>query len=1093
MKGRLQIARGAQAVERVLLEQVGARIERATREPAELSLPLRVVVPSRSLRSHLQCELVRSFGALAGVRVQTLSLLALEIVERSGAAPPRGELLVPILVRRLAAAEPALRARLHDLRDGYGAVAGAVSDLLDAGFEAVHAEAAEEALAETLGSGEETARARAVLRVAAGVSTALARAGLAHRSELFRSAREALSVAAPEGLVTAGAIWVHGFSDATGVQAELLELLVRRCGAWVLLDRPPDPAQPGRDLGSAFGDRFAARMQGAAAEVEAREDPGGLPRVEALHAPGLQAEVRAVAGRIRSLLDAGACPERVAVVARRLDPYRAPLRTHLRRLGVPFSGVGAHGPPGPERRRLVLLLGLLEQRERTPTERWLDALERLPGEGDGGGATPLSPGLRADLLLALHGLGASRIDEVARLRPAENAEALRLPVRSGLVAGAGEGEAGGGEVWAPHRRLDADRLAAAVRAADALCVRLSRWPARAPLGRHVEELLGLAREDLGWGDDAPGARALGEALRESDLAAPREFELEAGELPLFAERCLAGAAVEEVGGHGGGVQVLDVMEARARTFDHLFLVGLNRDVFPRTVTEDPLIPDRVRRRLRVVLPDLPVKAEGTDEERHLFAQLLASAPRITLSCALSDDDGKARPVSPLLDRLRWAEHVGTPQNVPSLLARRSLAEDTGPRPAHEHATLAGLYGGRKRFGAALRAALDERVRERGGAVGGLAPLAEARLAVLCELDPTGARRRELGPYFGFLGSPREPADPRAGDLAITAVESVARCPWQTFLRRLLRVEPVPDPHAALPAAGDARLLGILVHDVLDAVVKRAAPERSHDLAEALACEPVAVPWPDEAALAALVRERAEALVLREGIGLPGFARVLALHALDRVRIAGGEAWPDGSDGALVVGAELNGSAGVGSRRLRFRADRVDRVGAKLRIVDYKSGRPFSRHKTASARGEKLLERVRNGKQLQTVAYARAGRELGVEEVEGRYLYLDPADRWPARAFDVRAGDASFEEAFDLSVGAILAAWDEGCFVPRLADAESEEEPHTCEGCEVKEACLRGDSGARQRLFRWSRDATQTPERCGAERALLGVWTLGGGS
>ena len=100
------------------------------------------------------------------------------------------------------------------------------------------------------------------------------------------------------------------------------------------------------------------------------------------------------------------------------------------------------------------------------------------------------------------------------------------------------------------------------------------------------------------------------------------------------------------------MQLLSVMEARARTFDHLLLVGLNRGVFPRVVSEDPLLPDGVRRALRDVLPELPVKREGVDEERFLFAQLMASSESVVLSWSATDDGGRARPPSPLVERLR---------------------------------------------------------------------------------------------------------------------------------------------------------------------------------------------------------------------------------------------------------------------------------------------------------------------------------------------------------------------------------------------------------------------------------------------------------
>jgi len=64
-------------------------------------------------------------------------------------------------------------------------------------------------------------------------------------------------------------------------------------------------------------------------------------------------------------------------------------------------------------------------------------------------------------------------------------------------------------------------------------------------------------------------------------------------------------------GGGAGVALLSVTEARGLTFDRLAVVGLTRDRFPRAIRPDPLLPDPLRARLRDLLPDLPVKAEGT--------------------------------------------------------------------------------------------------------------------------------------------------------------------------------------------------------------------------------------------------------------------------------------------------------------------------------------------------------------------------------------------------------------------------------------------------------------------------------------------------
>jgi hypothetical protein len=79
-------------------------------------------------------------------------------------------------------------------------------------------------------------------------------------------------------------------------------------------------------------------------------------------------------------------------------------------------------------------------------------------------------------------------------------------------------------------------------------------------------------------------------------------------------------------------------------------------------------------------------------------------------------------------------------------------------------------------------------------------------------------------------------------------------------------------------------------------------------------------------------------------------------------------------------------------------------------------------------------------------------------------------------------------AFDASVAALLAARDAGAFIPRLRRPDRDEEPSACRNCELRPACLRGDSGARMRLAAWAES-----QRVGSEleRAALAVWRLPG--
>ena len=130
---------------------------------------------------------------------------------------------------------------------------------------------------------------------------------------------------------------MHGFADVTGVAADLLVVLVRVFKGTVILDRPPDPAFPGRDdLGRAYLTRLEERMAHLDSETDAGADEA--PEIGLAEAPDAEAEARWVAERIRDLLDRGIQAEEVGVVGRTLELMALPLRRHFHRLGVPFSG-----------------------------------------------------------------------------------------------------------------------------------------------------------------------------------------------------------------------------------------------------------------------------------------------------------------------------------------------------------------------------------------------------------------------------------------------------------------------------------------------------------------------------------------------------------------------------------------------------------------------------------------------------------------------------------------------------------------------------------------------------------------------------------
>lgn len=1059
--GRVLIARGALAAESLVIGRVAELAAEARRDPALLAQTIRVVVPSRSLRAHAAAALVRS-GSLAGVRVQTLHGLAFEILERAGETPPRGRLLAEVLAQRHAAAEPRLRDGLGDLVDGYGAVAGTVRDLLDAGLEPVHAEAAEEALALDgmfVAPRAAVERARALVRVAARTEADLRKRGLGTLSALLRRATDLLE-ADPEAMLPSRAVLVHGFADATGVAADLLQSLLRRLGAWLVLDRPP--SWQGEGIESAFTERLAARLSPVASIDEPPPPPLAdipPPRIERFQAPGVEAEAREIARRARALLDEGARPESIGIVARDLSGYRLPLARHLRRLGVPFSALGTRGAIGPAGRRARAFLELLRRGEEVPADRWLDAVVNLPGA--------------VDLRLAFAALGAGRLRDVSTLRPelflhrkvdseGQEVRFFPLPIRHGLQQTGRDGEEvdveeGDGQVQAVRREVQSEPIREAIRLAGRVRERLGAWPEKAAARdhfSHLEEILGI----LGWNGENPLLAAL-ETLRRE---VPPRFTLDRDELRRLLALELEDAGTAELGGSGGGVPVLTAMEARGRTFEHLFLAGLNRDVFPRGVREDPLLPDDLRRVLQRVIPDVPVKLGGFDEERWLFSHLLSSSPAVTFSWQSADEDGKAVSASPLL------RDTAEAPRVPPLWSKEAVRR--GPRTAAERAVLAGLHGSRSDLAFVLPLATKDRA------------LAAARLAVLDEIDPDlrtpegRAARSRLGPYFGFVGAAGvHPRDPRRRDLFITHLEALASCPWQLFLQKLLRLEPTPDPLQMAPGS-DPLLLGNLVHAVLERIVREAGPARNG--------RPVPVSWPAEEELRDLVEQAAARLLEREGVFLNGLARALAEQVAPRLDAARSSDWAEGP--VPVVRAEDEGALQVldaqgRPRSVRFRADRVDLLAdGTLRRTDYKTGQPISDKKKEDVRRRHFLARVQAGSHLQGVAYHLAG---GV----GRYLYLRPDVE--ARVFEAGPADRELIEAFGSAIRAVLAAWDAGTFFPRVVDPAGRNEPGRCKVCEVAEACVRGDSGSRVRLLEWAdrmRGARDLPP---AEAALLEVWRL----
>jgi len=734
-------------------------------------------------------------------------------------------------------------------------------------------------------------------------------------------------------------------------------------------------------------------------------------------APGPEAEIREIAGRIRRLLDTGVRPESVALVVRRLDEtLTAAVRRQFGRLGIPFSGEGASVPSGAPARRVRALAELLLRGAEAPAAAWL--------ESAGPEAIPGGPRLAG---LVLRTVGAATIRDATVLdveAVCAGDGSLRLPV----VEGVDEHD---GRLQRRRRTVPRPLVAAIVETAGKLRRLLDRRPrstdAAALAGWFAElfRLLGPAGQPV---TDAEGA--VREILTSLETAGELRWEALA---PVVADR-LARLATAPAGGRGGGVAVLGVTEARGRTFDHLFLADLRRGVFPFRRPEDPLLPEIARRQLSAVLAEIPLAARSPLEERYLFAQLLSSAGAVTLSWAATDHDGRATNPSAFLERLSLEGRLEAPlrgEDCPLVADVFDPAHEECVRPQIEHLVATGLRGDRDTVGSMLEAVAG--------------PVGSHAARVLDLLDPPRRPEPVLGPFDGAVGAPPP------GELWVTRLEAVSRCPFRAFLERDLGIEAPPEAGAGLDRLGGA-LLGSVVHAILEALVREHGMPSDIELDAARQHDARKVEWPEPSKLEELAVREARRVAAREG--RPALALALARRALGFLERARDMDW-DGS-GPRVLGAELRGAAEIPLGRetatVRFRADRVDhRDGGILVLTDYKTGSVDN-----AVRATTRIQYARQGKLLQGAVYALANPGGAV----GRYLALKeglaPTER--TVELDGTADHAGIATAAGLAVGEILACLDTGTMFPRLDGAGT-----PCDHCAVRLACLRDDSSYRRRF------------------------------
>jgi ATP-dependent helicase/nuclease subunit B len=787
--------------------------------------PAAVVVPTRRLAAHLQVMLAERLPALLHVRFFNHDSLARAATEAAGAMLPRlaGEAVRSALLgaaletlggdlaayaKRRPGCTIALLRTLDDLREA-GVVPGSIEARLL------------------------SPRARPVLALYDRYAAALDR--LAGDGFSDRAGRMASAVPHATAFGARFRLIVHyGAYELIGVNLDLMRAVAS--GAPVVYLAPGHRAAPA----FAYARRFWPLITDAT-PVEVRppvelraprlladrlpvlydeEAPPADPRpVDFFHAQGEDAELREAGLRVAALVGTGGVAlDRVAIVARTLEPYAAHLESALGEQGIPFNTTAAleaaREPAAQAALRLARSVvedypaetmfelfrgGLLRDRESDPG-RQVDAWERMAREGR----------------------FASGLDAWTRRLPAW------IEAR---------------EPWLEPEADEAARTAAArdhrdqIETAHALsgCVRrLADDTRRLQRSRSWGEWAGeldavLRARVLGFGaeESGGGVAIVREALSDMsrlEAAGPR-FSAQAAVRFLQRAVTVGRVPIGSVGADGargpgdqGGLRVLDAVQARGLSFDALFLLGMNVDLFPRRPHEDPFLPDEDRRRLRETLGrPVPVASDGLEEEHLLLAHLLGAPRRqLTVSWQRADDGGKARVASLALREVaRVAAGAAEIEAVEARAVRisahpadraREAIGNHGLLPAPAAALLAALES---RSPVALSAALHRMPRLFAAARPDRSDPAETLAPALARFAAVEDGSAAPGEWDALPGAAA--GDP-PGRWSPSRLEIFGSCPQQYFFRQVLRIdewEAAADPHEI-----EAHEIGSQVHDVL---------------------------------------------------------------------------------------------------------------------------------------------------------------------------------------------------------------------------------------------------------------------------------------
>jgi ATP-dependent helicase/nuclease subunit B len=438
-------------------------------------------------------------------------------------------------------------------------------------------------------------------------------------------------------------VFAYGFEDLTAAEWALLRTLAGRTDVTVSL-----PYEPGRPAFEWLRDTSAELQQLAAGSLEELSpryaevaEPalahleralfgghaGGPPpmggAIRFFEGAGSRGTLELVGEEVLQLLREGTAPAQIGVVVPSLERWRGPVETAFGTLGIPYA-VDAplrFGQTGYGQALLALLRFAWSGAERSELFRYL----RSPYSGLKRSSVDFVEG-------RLRGRAISAPDRVEE--ELESLREARLPALDAVRTG--------------DSPIDAVR-------------ELAVSMLRAVYGLEQPPADEDSRDDLRAYESCRRVLADLEGWERIAERVSREDVVAALERTTVRQPSATDA---------GRVPILDLMRARTRRFEHVFVLGLEEGSLPRRSPATPFLDDEERRRLGPRLR----RADALTRDRYLFyTACTRPTERLYLVREAASDEGSPREASPF-----WEEVVGLfpPEEVARSTTRRPLSSLT---------------------------------------------------------------------------------------------------------------------------------------------------------------------------------------------------------------------------------------------------------------------------------------------------------------------------------------------------------------------------------------------------------------------------------